>query len=104
MLRATSAFAKSVKRVEVARPGTLVVYFTGSPAIEDKTLLLVAKKKSASGEYDFLSYDFAAPTPIPEGRVAWSCRSADTAGPAGWGRGTLPGRYAPPWCLEVPLE
>ena len=100
----TTQFSKYVAQVYIGAPGNILIYFKGPPAINGKSLILVPKALDSNNTLQFLSPDLTLPPPIPNGRISWTCRSADIAGPAGWGRGTLPGKYAPPWCNEVPLE
>ena len=90
---------KALKRIDITDySGLITLVFKGGP-IEGKYLYIVLKDSGS-----FISATPTA-TPIPTGRLSWSCRSAEIAIVSpGSVPGTLPGKYAPPWCNETPVE
>lgn len=97
-------YPKYVEAVNIYIPSQIYIVFTGMPEIAGKTLILIPKTVDQYNVSSFLAPDASALPAIPTGRISWTCHSADIAGRASGGRGILPGKYAPPWCTEVPLE
>ena len=102
----TQNLPKSVKSIVLnGSSGWITITYKGGP-IDNKTLILAVKYRDSLGTSStMLSSNPTTGTVIPTSRLSWTCRSLDYAGAAAnMGKGTLPGRYAPPWCSEVPLE
>ena len=94
--------SKYASSFSIAADGVITLTLKGSPDINGKTLLLVSKTLNSSGTPQTLTPNIATPSPIPLGRISWSCRADNL--PTGWTKGTLPAKYAPPWCSEIPAE
>ena len=84
--------------------GWITITFKGQP-IDNKTLFIMPKYKASGSSLTYvIESDPNTGTKIPSDRISWGCRSADLATPLNLTRGTLPGKYAPQWCNEVPPD
>ena len=80
------------------------ITFKGQP-IDNKTLFIMPKYKASGSSLTYaIESDPTTGTKIPSDRLSWGCRSADLATTLNLTRGTLPGKYAPQWCNEVPPD
>ena len=100
-------FAKSTnlpKAVKSILFDTTSGWITGQP-IDNKTLFIMPKYKASGSSLTYaIESDPTTGTKIPSDRLSWGCRSADLATTLNLTRGTLPGKYAPQWCNEVPPD